>query len=169
MSKQKPERKMRVSFDLDEVLFVAPKTHKTEPELPFPLRNIFRERLRLGTPELIWELQIQGYEVWIYTSSFRSESYIRRLFRCYGVRLDGIVNGDRHLKEVQRDNKTTLPQKLPNRYRISLHIDDEEYVVRNGKEYGFSVLRINGPDPLWAEKVLAEANRLREIEMRLKK
>ena len=41
MSKQKPERKMRVSFDLDEVLFVAPKTHKTEPELPFPLRNIF--------------------------------------------------------------------------------------------------------------------------------
>ena len=76
------ERKMRVSFDLDEVLFVSPKTHKTEPALPFPLRNLFPERLRLGTPELIWELQIQGYEVWIYTSSFRSESYIRRLFRC---------------------------------------------------------------------------------------
>ena len=100
MAEQKQDRKMRVSFDLDEVLFVSPETHKTEPQLPFPLRNIYRERLRLGTPELIWELQIQGYEVWIYTSSFRPEGYIRRLFRCYGVRLDGIVNGTRHLKEV---------------------------------------------------------------------
>ena len=157
---------MRVSFDLDEVLFVSPKTHKTEPALPFPLRNLFPERLRLGTPELIWELQIQGYEVWIYTSSFRSESYIRRLFRCYGVRLDGIVNGDRHLKEVQRDNKTVLPQKLPNRYRISLHVDDEETVVKNGKAYGFHVLRVSDPDPLWAEKVYQEAIRIREIEQR---
>ena len=34
------KQKMRVSFDLDEVLFVSPNTHKTEPPLPFPLRNI---------------------------------------------------------------------------------------------------------------------------------
>ena len=128
---------MRVSFDLDEVLFLSPQTHKTEPRLPFPLRNIFKERLRKGTPELIWELQIQGYEVWIYTSSFRSESYIRRLFRCYGIRLDGIVNGTRHLKEVQRDNKTVLPQKLPNRYRISRHIDDYTVTVTVPKEAEF--------------------------------
>ena len=45
----KPGEKMRVSFDLDEVLFVSPKTHKTEPPLPFPLRNIYKERLRKGT------------------------------------------------------------------------------------------------------------------------
>ena len=48
---------MRVSFDLDEVLFVSPHTHKTEPPLPFPLRLFFAERLRLGTPALICELQ----------------------------------------------------------------------------------------------------------------
>ena len=113
---------------LDEVLFVSPQTHKTEPPLPFLLRNLFRERLRLGTPEVINRLQALGYEVWVYTSSFRTEAYIRRLFRCYGVRFDGIVNGTRHLKEVQRSNKETLPQKLPNRYRISLHIDDEEII-----------------------------------------
>ena len=83
---------MRVSFDLDEVLFVSPETHKTEPPLIFPLRILYKERLRLGTPALLRRLQELGYEVWIYTSSFRSEKYIRRLFRCYGVRLDGIVN-----------------------------------------------------------------------------
>ena len=38
---------MRVSFDLDEVLFVSPQTHKTEPPLPFPLNRFFKERLRL--------------------------------------------------------------------------------------------------------------------------
>ena len=59
MKPQKP--KMRVSFDLDEVLFVSPKTHKTEPPLPFPLRIIYKERLRLGTPELIRKLQALGY------------------------------------------------------------------------------------------------------------
>ena len=57
MSERKQDRRMRVSFDLDEVLFVSPKTHKTEPALPFPLGNFFRERLRYGTPALIRELR----------------------------------------------------------------------------------------------------------------
>ena len=155
---------MRVSFDLDEVLFVSPATHKTEPELPFPLRNFFRERLRLGTPELIWELQIQGYEVWIYTSSFRSERYIRTLFRCYGVRLDGVVNGSRHLKEVQRNNRTILPQKLPNRYRISLHIDDEEVICTAAGQYGFRAYQLNSQDDNWKEKIIEQADRIRKLE-----
>ena len=55
--KKPPEWKMRVSFDLDEVLFVSPVDHKTEPPLRFPFNLIFRERLRLGTPLLISELQ----------------------------------------------------------------------------------------------------------------
>lgn len=117
MKDQAPE-KMRVSFDLDEVLFVSEKTHKTEPPLRFPLNHFYKERR-------------------VYTSSFHSEKYIRNLFRCYGVRFDGIVNGDRHLKEVQRNSKTVLPQKLPNRYRISLHIDDEAVICSLGAQYGF--------------------------------
>ena len=80
--------KMRISFDLDEVLFVSPKTHKTEKALPFPFNKIYKERLRLGTPELINELQKLGYEVWVYTSSFRSEKYIKPLFRLYHVKFE---------------------------------------------------------------------------------
>ena len=81
MNKAINHEKMRVSFDLDEVLFVSPKTHKTEPALRFPLNKFYPERLRLGTPELIRHLQEMGYEVWIYTSSFRTDRYIRGLFR----------------------------------------------------------------------------------------
>ena len=155
---------MRVSFDLDEVLFVSPETHKTEPLLPFPFRLIFRERLRLGAPELIRALQFSGYQVWIYTSSFRSDRYIRWLFRLYGVRLDGIVNAERHLREVQRDRKETLPQKMPNRYHISLHVDDETVIASWGRQYGFHTYLLNAQDDDWKEKIMACADRIRRME-----
>lgn len=163
MDNQQHGQKMRVSFDLDEVLFVSPKTHKTEPPLHFPLNRIYQERLRLGTPDVVRTLQKMGFEVWVYTSSFRSERYITSLFRCYGVHFDGIVNGNRHLKEVQRDNKTVLPQKLPNRYRISLHIDDEEVICSLGPQYGFKTYQLNAQDDEWKEKIIERAEQVRRI------
>ena len=162
MKKNDSKLKMRVSFDLDEVLFVSPMTHKTEPKLKFPLDRIYKERLRLGTPELINALQDLGYEVWIYTSSFRSEKYIRNLFKHYKVRLDGIVNGDRHLREVQRDKKEILPQKIPSRYRISLHVDDEEVICSWGREYGFNTYQLDAEDDEWKDKIISRAEEIRD-------
>lgn len=164
MKKNRSANKMRISFDLDEVLFVLPETHKTEPPLIFPLNKIFRERLRHGTPELINRLQELGYDVWVYTSSFRTEKYIRTLFRLYGVKFDGIVNATRHLKEVQRDNKTILPQKLPSRYHISLHIDDEAIVCSLGRQYGYNVYQLDAQDDNWKEKIIARAEEIKRIE-----
>lgn len=158
------EEKMRVSFDLDEVLFVNPGTHKTEPALKFPFNKIFKERLRLGTVDLIRRLQSEGFEVWVYTSSFRTETYIRTLFRLYGVRFDDIVNGTRHLREVQGNRKETLPQKLPSRYRISLHIDDETVICTSGKAYGFNVYQLNAQDDTWEEKIMERVKTIRRIE-----
>ncbi len=79
---------MRVSFDLDDTLFVPPDSFKVEKELAFPWKKIYKERLRYGTVRLLNELRELGYEVWIYTTSFRSERYIRGLFKRYGVKLD---------------------------------------------------------------------------------
>ena len=152
---------MRVSFDLDEVLFVSPDTHKTEEPLPFPFNKFFKERLRLGAPELISRLREMGYEVWIYTSSFRSERYIRTLFYCYGVHLDGIVNGERHLREVQRGRRESLPQKLPNRYKISLHIDDEAIILTNAQQYGYNVYQLDAQDDEWKDKIIARAEQIK--------
>lgn len=155
---------MRVSFDLDDVLFVAPEKYATEPAPSFPFKRLFSERLRKGTPKLIHALQERGFEVWIYTSSYRTQAYLRALFRAYGVRFDGIVNAQRHLKEVQRDRKECLPQKLPNFYRISLHIDDENVVRENAARYGYRVFRVSEPDEHWVEKVLDEAERVKKLE-----
>lgn len=155
---------MRVSFDLDEVLFVSPETHKTEPALHFPWNRIYKERLRLGTPELIHTLQSMGYEVWVYTSSFRTEKYIARLFKHYGVAFDGIINATRHLREAQAGRSSTLPQKLPSHYRISLHVDDEAIVVNLGRQYGYNVIQIDAPDDGWKEKIIAKAEEIRHRE-----
>ncbi len=124
--------------------------------MPFPLNKIFIERLRYGTIALINELQNRGYEVWVYTSSYRTEKYIKCLFFFFGVKFDEIVNAQRHLKEVQRDKKEILPQKLPNNYRISLHIDDEAVVASYGKAYGFEVFQLEAQDDDWEEKILSK-------------
>ena len=169
MSPKDDLNKMRVSFDLDEVLFVNPKTHKTEKELRFPLNRIYKERLRLGTPDLINTLKKLGYEVWVYTSSFRSENYIKLLFRHYGVRFDGIVNGTRHLKEVQQGRSQILPQKVPNRYRISLHVDDESVICSYGREFGFDAYQLDAQDDEWKEKIIARAAEVKKKWERTRK
>ena len=155
------EWKPRVSFDLDEVLFVSPDNHKVEEPLKFPLNLIFKERLRLGTAKLINELQKQGYEVWVYTSSYRSQSYIRSLFRYYGIKFDGIINAQRHLREVQSGHKETLPQKVPSHYGISLHVDDEPVVATYGKIFGFNVYQLDAQDDGWVQKILDCAKKIR--------
>lgn len=159
------EMKMRVSFDLDEVLFVNPKTHKTEPPLKFPLNKIFRERLRLGAPDLINRLQQLGFDVWVYTSSYRTERYIRTLFKLYGIKFNGVVNAQRHLKEVQKNNKTIFPQKVPSKYRISLHIDDETVICSSGRTYGFEAYQLDAQDDDWEEKIIQRAEKIRRKQI----
>ena len=56
---------------------------------------------------------------------------------------------------------------MPQHYRISLHIDDEDSIVENGRRFGFRVLKVCEPDEHWAEKILAEARRVRNIEERI--
>lgn len=154
---------MRVSFDLDDTLFVDPKKFKTEKPLPVPLRWIFRERLRLGTVGLLKELKNRRVDIWVYTTSYRSEQYIRGLFRFYGIKLCEVVNGARHAKEVQRGALEGMPSKYPSKYRIDLHIDDDISVRQNGDIYGFRVLIVGGEDEHWTEKILAETERLERI------
>ncbi len=153
---------MRISFDLDEVLFVYPKDHKIEKAPHFPFNLIYKERLRLGTPQVIKSLQELGFEVWVYTSSFRSISYIKSLFALYGITFDGIINGTRHLKEVQKGSTTILPQKVPSYYHISLHIDDEKVICSQGRHSGYYSYHLDEEDPQWGENIIAYALEIRE-------
>lgn len=151
---------MRISFDLDDTLFVSEDSFAVEPPLRFPRCCIYRERLRAGTAALMQELRGRGIELWIYTTSFRSVRYIRGLFRAYGIRLDGIVNGARHAAEVQAGRAEPMPSKYPPKYRIDLHVDDDVSVAENGKTYGFPVFLVGGPDSGWTDKLKKEIARI---------
>ena len=158
---------MIVSFDLDDTLFVSPDTFRTERELRFPWNKIYVERLRFGTKDLFEKLHSEGVETWIYTTSFRSERYIRNLFRHYGIRIGQVINGTKHMAEVQGKGNEPMPSKYPGKYHIDLHIDDDISVYQNGRTYGFKVFLIGPPDDLWAEKILAEAKRVMRMHQRL--
>lgn len=154
---------MIISFDLDDTLFVSPLEFQTENELAFPWKLIYKERLRLGTIELFRKLQSEGIETWIYTTSFRTDKYIRHLFGHYEIKIGQIINGSRHMKEVQAEKKEPMPSKYPAKYRIDLHIDDDLSVMQNGKLYGFRVFLVGPPDDEWANKILQEALRIKSI------
>lgn len=147
---------MIVSFDLDDTLFVSPDNFKTENELTFPWNKIYKERLRAGTKELFEKLHEAGIKTWIYTTSFRSERYIRGLFKHYGIKISQVVNGFRHTAEVQGNKSETMPSKYPPKYRIDLHIDDDISVMQNGRIYGFKVFIIGSQDDAWVDKIMRE-------------
>ncbi len=145
---------MIISFDLDDTLFINPDICDAEKALKFPLNLIFRDRLRYGTINLMSELKNRNIKIWIYTTSFRSEWYIKTLFRCYGINIDYIVNGERHKKEVQGNKSEPMPSKYPSKYRIALHVDDDISVAENGKTYGFKVYIISGNNPDWVSEIV---------------
>lgn len=152
---------MIISFDLDDTLFVPQEGFKTEPAPVFPMNLIFRERLRAGTVELMKYIRSQDIRLWIYTTSYRSEWYIRAIFRCYGVKLDNIVNGAKHAAEVQAGRAEGMPSKYPSKYRIDLHIDDDVTVAQNGKVYGFNVFIVGDQDDEWTEKIKKEIEKIK--------
>lgn len=154
---------MIVSFDLDETLVVSAENFKTEPELPFPRNVIYKERLRFGTIALMQYIRAQSIQLWIYTNSDRSERYIRGLFHCYGIKLDQVVNAERHMREVQGNKTETMPSKYPSKYQIDLHIDDDVTVAQNGRDYGFHVFIVSGQDDEWTEKVKKEIERIKKM------
>lgn len=153
---------MKVSFDLDETLFIDPDKIPAEEKLKFPYCLLYKERLRLGAIELIKRLQEEQIEVWIYTTSFRTQAYIRKLFKRYGIILQGIVNGQRHQEEVQGIKKEPMPSKYPARYRIDLHIDDDVSVMQNGKLYGFNVFIVKRDHKEWVKEILEQVNKIKK-------
>jgi len=147
---------MRISFDLDETLFIDPKKNDIETEFGYIWKHIYKERLRKGTIDLFKYLKINKHEIWIYTTSFRSLSYIKRYFKKYGLILDGIVNGQIHQEKVQMNKIEIQPSKFPSKFRIDLHIDDDPSVKANGDILGFKVIILKEDDRNWKDKIINE-------------
>lgn len=157
--------KKLISFDLDDTLICLQEdVPKEDNKVPKIFRYFFKEPLRLGSIKLMKDLISRGWEIGIYTTSYRSVGYIKSLFRFYGIKIAKVINQQIHEEEVVRGRKIPLPSKLPARFRIDLHVDDQDYLVSDGAQYGFEVFVVKPNDLNWAEKVLIRAD---QISMRM--
>ena len=114
----------RVTLDLDEVVFCSEGDDLAEKPLPFPLRNIYKQRLRLGIPALFHYLNKKGYDIWVYSAGYYSADYIQRLFRKYGVHVTGAVTGTGRKKAQNAELKRELEALITAKYPETVHIDD---------------------------------------------
>jgi hypothetical protein len=145
----------RISFDIDDTL--ACHHHHVAAEksrVPAAIHRWLGEPLRVGTRALIRELRRRGCSIWIYTSSGRSPFYIRRWLLLHGIRVDGVVNSDRHRHGLMAHGFENSPSKFPPAYGIDLHVDDSEGVRMEGEVHGFRVVVVRPDDEHWAQKVL---------------
>jgi len=145
----------RISFDIDDTLachhgHVVAETSR----LPAAIHRWLGEPLRVGTRSLIRELRRRGCSIWIYTSSGRSPLYIRRWLLLHGIRVDGVVNNDRHRRGLAAHGFANSPSKFPPAFGIDLHVDDSEGVQMEGEAHGFRVVVVHPDDDLWTQKVL---------------
>ena len=150
---------MRVSLDIDGLL--TPFLGAVELESPvWPEFIVQRlaEPLRFGARRLISELDHMGCDVWIYTTSTRSKSYVQLWLRMYGIRVSGVINADVHVREVQCLSFTRIPSKYPPLFGIQLHVDDSPGLLIEGKENGFDVIIVSATDGTWVEKVISEVS-----------
>jgi hypothetical protein len=71
---------MRIAFDLDDTLFPSVHTFATERPPRRLLGRLFCQiPLRLGTTRLLRTLTDRGHDLWIYTTSLRSQFLIRQI------------------------------------------------------------------------------------------
>lgn len=158
---------MKISFDLDDTLILTDKDAVYEKPVKLFKAFFFKEKLREGIRELCKELKDLGYEICVYTTSERSIRYIKSLFDVYGIKLHSVINLQVHMGVVQGNRKEIMPSKVPSRFGIDLHIDDDVSVKQNGIQFGFNVLIISKNDIEWTVKVLNEAKRIKKIKENL--
>lgn len=140
---------MILSFDLDDTLI----SNKFELEKTNFLQRILGiECLRKGTIDLFKELKKQKHQIYIYTTSHRSESRIKWMFYSYGIAVDYIINQQKHQQKLRNTN--IYSSKFPTVFNIDIHIDDSMGVEAEGKKYGFKTIIISETDKNWTQTIL---------------
>jgi len=154
---------MRISFDIDETLVCRKASGPCETGLGATIaRYLFDDPLRLGARILFSELRARGHEVWIYTTSLRTEPRTRTWLWLHGIEIDGFVNFPMHCNSIKALQMIPAPSKFPPSFGIDLHIDDLDGVAIEGTRHGFKVLVVRSDDLDWAEKVLDAEKKMRE-------
>jgi len=142
---------MIVSFDLDDTLIPGTKVFPVERQMLWQ-RLISRERIRAGSILLMHTLKRDGCRIFVYTTSLRSQLYIRCLFLSYGIWINRVINKTVHDKVTGEAGADA--SKLPVAFNIDLHVDDSPGVAMEGERFNFRTVIIGEKDKEWTQKIL---------------
>jgi hypothetical protein len=157
-------QRIRISFDIDDTLVCHPNAAAADNGLlPGFLHRRLGEPLRRGTCALIRELRRRKCSIWIYTSSGRTPQQIRSWLWTHGIRIDGVVNCERHHQELAGHRLSCLPSKYPPAFGIDLHVDDSLGVKMEGDTHGFRVVLVRPDDKLWTQQVLDAVTHVQKL------
>lgn len=138
-----------VTIDFDEVLF-SDSIQRNSDSITFPYNLIYKKNIRENANLLVREFQQMGYDVWIYTGSYLSDTYIRGLFRMNKCHVNGIVNGLNEKKNPQR-----LKEIFRQKYSTVLHVDNEAFTIVNTRNKKYDIVDISSAEKEWAASVVS--------------
>lgn len=144
---------MNISFDLDSTLIPNGKEFETEKRNRIA-KLLGIEEIRKGTRELISELQNQGHNIHIYTTSFRTRVKIRLTLKYYGINVERIVNQTENERVLKARNINS--SKYPTAFEFDLHIDDSKGVGIEAERYNFNAIIVDPTDTKWTDKIKKE-------------
>ncbi len=142
---------MIISFDLDDTLIPGIRQFPTEPKTWWH-RLFSKEKIRSGTIQLIKTLRQHHYKIYVYTTSYRSPAYVRRLFFSYGISIDRVINKQVHDRVLGA--RGSQISKYPPAFDISIHVDDAAGVGIEGERHQFNTIIIAENDPDWEATIL---------------
>jgi len=153
-------RKKRIAFDLDDTLIPTSLTFPIEQQ-GWVARLLGHESIREGTIKLMSTLREEGWDIGIYTTSFRRPMYVKWLFLLHGIRINYVINQYDHHNSVSRcGGDYQYCSKYPPKFNIDLLVDESEGVWIESQRYGFRIARVHPTDMCWGDAVLEIARSL---------
>ena len=145
--------KMRITLDMDEIVFSPEKDGRTEKPLPFPLCRFFPEKLRLGIPALFSFCAAMGYDIWLYSSGYNSLDYIRELLKLYHTQVTGIITGTARKAPKHSATGEAMEKLFSAKYTRTIHIDNNMLLCIDSRTKDFREFPLTGTGT-WSAEVM---------------
>lgn len=129
----------------------APHSDRDLPPLVSQSRTEF---LRRGVAPILRAWASEGVQLWIYTESLRGRSPVLAWFESMQISIAGMVNRQLHEAEWQRRGAPNpCPRKFPPWFGISVHVDNDPEIQREGLALGYRVILVSQDAPDFARQV----------------
>ncbi len=153
---------MRITLDMDEIVFSAEKDGKTEKPLPFFIRRFYPEKLRVGIPSLFSFCAASGYDIWLYSSGYKSLDYIRELLKLYHTQVTGIITGT--ARKAPKDTATSeaMEKLFAAKYVRTVHADNDLLLCIDSRTKDFKEYPLSGKG-VWSAEVMEAMKAMKAV------